>query len=291
MSPSKRSEHQAEIEIEQEVDFGRYLRALARGWWLLAGGLVIGAVLAVALTLGGGNLYRAKTTVYLGQPLAVNSSAQFQSPATNPSSVTQLAHAEDILSQVSKRSGLPLEKLRSGISTATVPGSLSKLGQTPLVTISVQANAPKKAVQDAANTLANLVLARLSAYPSWKIATLQAQIASCNKQIAEINKRLETIDAAITNGSGTSGDQQVLLTQATLSEQRRGTLSDELQQDQLLLAQAKTVEQGSIMNKAKAVKTTGRNRKSALVVGGALGLLIGALVALTLPGSRRRRVS
>ncbi len=291
MSPSKRSEHQAELEIEQEIDFGRYLRALGRGWWLLLAGLVIGAVLGVALTLGSGNLYRAKATVYLGQPLAVNSSAGIQGLNTNPSTVGKLAHAEDILSQVSKQSGLPLEKLRSGISTATVQGYLSKLGQTPLVTISVQADASKKDVQDAANTLANLVLARLSAYPSEKIATLRAQIASCNKQIETINERQKTINAAIEAGSGSSLEQQVLLTQATINEQRRGTLSDELQQDQLLLTQAKTVEQGSIVSKAKAVKTTGRDRKSALIVGGALGLLIGALVTLTLPGSRRRRAS
>lgn len=291
MSPSKRSEHQAELEIEQEIDFGRYFRALGRGWWLLLAGLVIGAVIGVALTLGSGNLYRAKATVYLGQPLAVNSSAGIQGLNTNPSTVGKLAHAEDILSQVSNQSRLPLKKLRSGISTATVQGSLPKLGQSPLVTISVQADAPRKAVQDAANTLANLVLARLSRYPSTKIAILRAQIASCNNQIAAINERLKTLNAAIEAGSGSSLEQQVLLTQATINETRRGTVSDELQQDQLLLAQAKTIEQGSIISKAKAVKTTGRNRRSALVVGGALGLLIGALVALTLPGTRRRRVS
>jgi uncharacterized protein involved in exopolysaccharide biosynthesis len=286
MSPTKRSERQTEVEIEQEVDFGRYLKALGHGWWLLLAGLVIGAVLGVALTLGGGNLYRAKATIYLGQPLAVNSSAQIQGVNTNPSAVTQLSHAEDVLSQVSKLSGLPLKKLRSGISTATVPGSLSKLGQTPLVTISVQANAPKSAVQNATNDLATLILARISAYPSSKLAILQAQIASCNNQIAAIDKRLSTINAAIS-----SPDQQVLLSQAMISEQRRGTLTDEVQQDQLLIAQVKTVEQGSIVSKAKAVKTTGRNRRSALVVGGALGLLIGALAAFTLPGSRRRRAS
>jgi len=291
MSPSTRSEHQAELEIEQEVDFGRYLRALARGWWLLLAGLVIGAVLGVALTLGSGNLYRAKATVYLGQPLAVNSSASIQGVNTNPSTVNQLAHATDVLSQVSRLSGLPLKKLSAGVSTATVQGSLSKLGQSPLVTISVQANTRRKAVTDATNALAKLVLARISAYPSKKIATLQAQIASCNNQIAEIDKHLKTIDAAIAAGSGFSREQQVLLIQATLSEQRRGTLSDELQQDQLLLAQAKTVERGSVVTYAKATKTTGHSRKSGLVVGGALGFLVGALVALTLPGSRRRRAS
>lgn len=278
MSPSKRSDKNAELEFEQEVDFGRYLAALARGWWLLAGGLVLGAVIGVALTLGSGDLYKAKATVYLGQPLAVNSSAQIQAVNTNPSSVNQLTEAEDVLGQVSNRSGLALKKLRSGVSTATVKGSLSKLGQTPLITISVQAKASKGSVENAANELAYIVLTRLSEYSSTKIATLEAQIASCRSQIAAIDRRLSSIaasDAAM----------------AALSEQRRGTLSDELQQAQLLLVQAKTVEQGSVLTEAKATKTTGRDRKSALIVGAALGFLIGAICALALPGSRRSRAS
>jgi hypothetical protein len=278
MSPSKRSEKNAELELEQEVDFGRYFAALARGWWLLLAGLVIGAVIGVAMSLGSGNLYKAKATVYLGQPLAVTGSTQLQGVNTNPSSVSQLAHSEEVLTQVSKLSGLPLKKLRSGVSTASVSGNLSKLGQTPLVTISVQAKGKRKSVQDAANALAQTVVMRLSQYSISKVVILQAQIASDIKQIAAIDIRMSSIaasDAAM----------------AALSEQRRGTLSDELQTDQLLLAQAKMVEQGSILTKATATKTTGRNRRSSLVVGAALGLLIGALVALTLPGSRRSRAS
>ena len=278
MSPDKRAEKNTELELEQEVDFGRYLAALGHGWWLLVGGLVLGAVIGVALSLGSGNLFKAKATIYLGQPLAINSSAQIQGVNTNPSSVSQLAHSEEVLAQVSKLSGLPLERLRSGVSTASVSGNLSKLGQTPLVTISVQAKGKRKPVQDAANDLAQIVVTRLSKYATTKIAILKAQIASDTKQIAAIDKSLNSIaasDAAM----------------AALSEQRSGTLSDEAQTDQLLLVQAKTVEQGSVLTKATATKTTGRNRRSSLVVGAALGLLIGALVALMRSGSRRSRAS
>jgi uncharacterized protein involved in exopolysaccharide biosynthesis len=278
MSPTKRSETQTEF--EQEVDFGRYLKALARGWWLLAGGLVIGAVIGAALSLGSGNLYKGKASIYLGQPLAVNSSAGIQSLSTNPSTVGQLAHATDVLSQVANSSGLPLSKLKAGVSTASVSGSLSKLGQSPLVAISVQAKAPRKAVTDATNALAKTILTRLSSYPRQKIAILQAQIASDKSQIAAIDKHVNAIGAA----SSSSTEQLLLLT-------RRGTLSDEVQTDQLLLVQAKTVEQGSIVSFAKATKTTGRSRKSSPLVGGALGLLVGALCSLTLPASRRRSQS
>jgi uncharacterized protein involved in exopolysaccharide biosynthesis len=290
MSPTKRSEHQAEFENEQEVDFGRYLRALARGWRLLLAGLVIGAVLAIALTLGGGDFYQGKATIYLGQPTAVNSATPIQSLSTNPSTVTQLAHATDVLSQVSKSSGLPLKKLSAGVSTATVKGYLSKLGQTPLVVISVQAKAPQKAVTDAANALASLVLARVSKYPNQKIAILHTQIASCKRQIKTIDERLHRLNVFIANGSGSPVDYQVLLTQALSWEQRRAGLTGDVESNELFIAQAKTVEQGSIVSRAEATKTTGRDRKNALVVGSALGLLVGALAALALPGPRRRRV-
>ncbi len=278
MSPARRADKYSELELEQEVDFGRYFAALGRGWWLLLGGLVLGAVIGVALSLGSGNLYKAKATVYLGQPLGVSSTAQIQGISTNPSSVTELTHSDEVLALISKQSGLPLKKLRSGVSTAAVSGNLPKLGQSPLITISVQAKGKPKAVQDAANMLAQLVVKRVSKYTIRKIAILKEQIAFCGRQIKAIDKRLNSIassDAAM----------------GALTEQRRATMNNELQSDQLFLAQAREVEQGSILITAKATKTTGRNRTSSLLVGAALGLLIGALVALVRSGSRRSRSS
>jgi len=278
MSPARRADKYSELELEQEVDFGRYFAALGRGWWLLLGGLVLGAVIGVALSLGSGNLYKAKATVYLGQPLGVSSTAQIQGISTNPSSVTELTHSDEVLALISKQSGLPLKKLRSGVSTATVSGNLPKLGQSPLITISVQAKGKPKAVQDAANMLAQLVVKRVSKYTIRKIAILKEQIAFCGRQIKAIDKRLNSI---------ASSDAAMW----ALTEQRRATMNNELQSDQLFLAQAREVEQGSILITAKATKTTGRNRTSSLLVGAALGLLIGALVALVRSGSRRSRSS
>ncbi|MGC9974257.1 MAG: hypothetical protein ABSC36_02545 [Gaiellaceae bacterium] len=291
MSPTKRSERQTEIEIEQEVDFGRYLRLLGRGWWLLLGGLVVGAVLAVALTLGGGNLYKATATIYLGQPLAVSSSAGIQDLATNPSTVTQLVHTESVLRATAASSGLPLKKLRGGISTSTVTGFLSKLGQTPLVTISVQAHASGTKVSKAANALARLVVTTTSDYPDAKIASFREQIKADERELAVIDKRLSALNKSFTASGTSSFEQQVLLTAENIAEARRGSVSGDLDQNRLLLVQALDVEKGTVVDKATAIKTAAHSRKNALVVGGALGLLIGALLALTLPGFRRERSS
>ena len=289
MNPAKRpGERPARIEAEQEVDFGRYLAMLVRGWWLLLAGLVAGAIVGVVLSAGSGNLYSAKATLYLGQPMAATGTAQIQSLATNPSTVSQLVRSGSILDQASRLSGLPVAKLRSGVSTATVQGSLSKLGQSPLVTISVKADAPRDQVTNAERALADLVIVATSKYPRAKIASLNAQIASNLEEIAAIDKRLSPLDASIATGTLSPLEQLTALSAAAVSEQRRGTVSDELQQARLLLAQARTVEQGSVVSSSRAVKTAARSRKNSLIVGGAFGLLVGALCALALPGFRRR---
>jgi capsular polysaccharide biosynthesis protein len=278
----------APLEVEQEVDFGRYLRALGRGWWLLVAGLAVGAVVGYLLSLGGGgNVYRAKATVYLGQPLAAAGSSQIQNLNTNPSTVKQLVRSDALIEQVAADTDLKPGKLRSGVSVQTVQGSLSKLGQTPLVAISVKAASPRADVAKAANELAALVVDGTSGYARTKIATLKTQIAAQENEVAAIDRRLAALNKSLASGGMSATEQLVLLTAATLSEQRRGAISDELQQARLLLAQAQTVEQGRIVTRAVAVKATARSPRNSVIVGGALGLLGGALAALAVAAYRR----
>ena len=59
-------------EAEQEVDFARYVRLLAVRWWLLAAGLVAGAVIGFLISLSGGNqVYSATATVLGGRSVQV----------------------------------------------------------------------------------------------------------------------------------------------------------------------------------------------------------------------------
>ena len=59
-------------EAEQEVDFARYVRLLAVRWWLLAAGVVAGAVIGYLVSLGGTQVYTATATLYLGQPYSAS---------------------------------------------------------------------------------------------------------------------------------------------------------------------------------------------------------------------------
>src|SRR5215208_2546024 len=84
------------LEGEADVDFGRHAAAVASRWWLLLLGLVVGIVIALLVSVGGKDVYRASALVYPGQPLSP-SSAQVQSLATNPTSITQIVRSEAAL--------------------------------------------------------------------------------------------------------------------------------------------------------------------------------------------------
>src|SRR5438309_670339 len=102
-------------EAEQEVDFGRYWRLLGSRWWLLAAGLVVGAVIGYAISLGGG-------------------------------------------------------------PTQTVSCNISKNGQTPLLTICVEAT-KRRIAGCAANAGAKLVIEKTSRFANLKIANFRGQIS------------------------------------------------------------------------------------------------------------------
>src|SRR6476661_1471083 len=111
-------------EAEQEVDFGRYWRLLAARWWLVAAGLVAGAVIGYAISLGGSQQFKATATLYLGQPYSASGNVQLQAAQTNPSTVRQIAHAEIVVQKVAAGCKAKPGDLRGGISTQSVSGNI-----------------------------------------------------------------------------------------------------------------------------------------------------------------------
>src|SRR6476469_10424963 len=103
-------------EAEQELDFGRYWCLLAARWWLVAAGLVAGAVIGYAISLGGSQQFKATATLYLGQPYSASGNVQLQAAQTNPSTVRQIAHAEVIVELVARQCKAKPADLRGGIS-------------------------------------------------------------------------------------------------------------------------------------------------------------------------------
>ena len=256
-------------EAEQEVDFARYVRLLGARWWLLAAGLVVGAVIGYLISLGGSQVYSATATVYLGQPYTPSGGAPVNNPQTNPSSVGQIVNNKAVANTVANLCHTAAAAFQKGISTQAVATGASTKGAAsavnPLVRVSVQAKKGKVAAC-AANGLADAVVKRLGTYSENKIKNLQAHLSFDNQDIKQIQ-------AAIANPNISDTDKLIL--QTTL----RSDQLDKTTNSQLLLL-AKNVESPKVLANAASNKITARSRRNTVLISALIGLILGAIAAL-----------
>lgn len=252
-------------EAEQEVDFARYVRLLAVRWWLLAAGLVVGAVIGYLISLGGTQIYSATATLFLGQPTSASGNSQLQTLQTNPSSVGTIVHSQQVQQAVAAKCKTSVSEFRKGISTQAVTGSIAKSGQSPLVQVGVQAKR-RKVAECAANNLAQIAATKLGTYAAGKIEQFQAQIAADDSQI-------KTTQTAISDPSISSTDKLILQTELRSTQQDKVAAT-------LQLLQAKEVELPRVTVGAAARKITARSRRNTVVIAAVIGLILGAIAAL-----------
>ena len=280
MSEGRVSEGRFDPEAEQEVDFGRYWRLIGNRWWVPVAGLVIGAVVGYLIALGGTQVFKATATIYLGQPYTASGNVQLQSAQTNPSTVKVIAHAESTLASGASACKTKPGLFRGGISIQPVAGNISKNGQTPEVSLTVQSR-KRKVASCAANQIARIVVDKTSGFADQKIANFQGQIAALNADIKLINEGLSGSQLSTT-------DKLVLQSRLFADEQNKLSTSQ-------LLKQAQQVEKPSVLTGAHSTRVTARSRRNTVVVTALIGLVIGAIVALLWDGvaaglARRRSV-
>jgi hypothetical protein len=254
-----------DLDAEREVDLRSYLNALVVRWWLPAAGLAAGIIIGFLISLGSNQVWTANTTVYLGQPLSPTGSVQIQSDATNPSEVGVLIHSEANLRRAARAAGMPVSKLRGHVSSRPIAGALTKLGQTPLVQITVTGSAPRH-VQIAANTLARIVITSTSTYAN-------KLIDSWKQQVSIYTQSLEAIDKAL-KGAGVSATDKLIISI------QRAQIADQLTTATQQLAVAQEVELGKQKTFAVATKTTAKSRRNTVIVAALIGLLLGIFAAL-----------
>ncbi|HXR12582.1 MAG TPA: Wzz/FepE/Etk N-terminal domain-containing protein [Gaiellaceae bacterium] len=252
-------------EAEREVDFGRYWRLLAARWWVVAGGIVLGAIVGYAVALGGSQNYSASATLYLGQPYTASGNVALQGLQTNPSTVGAVAHSLAVDQRVGAICKTKIGTFRSGISTKPIVGSLSKNGQNPLVSLTVL-SAKKKSAACAANQLAKAVISRISGYAVEKITSFRAQLSQ--------------EDSGIKNLTSAISDPNVSSTDKLLLQVQLNSAQSDLSNTTQLLHQASAVEEPSVLTPASSARVTARSRRNSVVVAGLIGLVLGGLAAL-----------
>jgi DNA mismatch repair protein MutH len=285
-------------DAEREVDLRSAWTRITARWYLPVAGLVIGAILGVLASVGGGDVYRARTLLYLGQPFTTSGGGQIQSLATNPKTVSQIIRSEAALRRASAASGLTLGQLRGKVTSAAVVSAGQARNVSPLVEITVDAAAGKKA-EKAANSLAGTVIGVVSTYVDQKIALLNKQIASSRAELTDIDRRISNAvaqqQAVINDKTISSTDKLIAISTSnntiSFSEQRRGTVQQELFQNQQLLSLAVNVEKSHVVQPAVAGKTTATSRRNAALIGALIGLLLGALAAAIADPFLQRRAA
>ena len=279
---------QPDLDAEESVDLRRHWVAITTHWWLPVIGLVAGVIVGYLISLGGAQVYKAKATVYLGQPLS-QGGVQVQSQATTPGTVRQIVPAESTTERVARDSGMRAGQLRGHVSTQAVTGNISRLGQTPLVAITVTGHA-RRPVQRAANDLARTVVFSdaLAGYSKTKIKNLQLQVDQEQAAISTLDRNLKAQQHALGNGSGLSTSERLIaLGQINGLQQQLATLTGLLTTNQQQLALAKDVEAPQITTLAAASKTTARSRRNTVIVSALIGLLLGIVAALLWDPARR----
>jgi capsular polysaccharide biosynthesis protein len=257
---------------EEELDLREYGRTVGARWWLVLAAVVLGALIGWLLAVGGGDVWRARTTIYLGQPIAPTGEAQIQSAATNPSTAGVIARSDEVVEEVAAAVGVQPGKLRAGISTRAIEGAITRLNQTPLVEISVRGPWGRDQVAQAATLVAEAVVERTSGYVTGKIAALEERLAAQEDELASLDGRIGQLEQG-------GGGLEVVGLLAVL-EQRRGQLRTERADTQEALAVAQNVEAAQVLTEARGTKVSARSPRSSIIVGALIGLIAGVLLAL-----------
>ena len=290
-----------ELDAEEDVDLGRYWRAVVARWWLLVLGLVVGAIVGLLVTAGQSGSYGARALVYLGQPFAPGGSTPIQNLQARIGIAGQLAINRRTVDRVARGAGLRPGVLRARVSTKTVSaGQRGRVEQpTPLLEIRVR-DLPAKKARDTANALAQMVVKEVSAYVDVKLGTYQARLDRNARELEKVNERIAFAvreQAGILENRSIPAVERLIFVAnfnnvLTFNEQRRSSLETSQLGLRDLVALARGVERAAVVEPAVAERASPPSRRTAGAVGAAIGLILGALAAVLwepLEGRFRRR--
>jgi hypothetical protein len=274
-------------DAEREVDLRSAWTRLTARWWLPIGGLVVGAILGIIVSLAGGQVYKAETLLYLGQPFSPGAGGQIQSLATNPKTVSETIRSEAALDAAAKAAGMRRPQLRGNVTSSPVVEAGQPKSLSPLVVITVQAPTKAKA-EKAAGSLADTVIGQVSPYVVEKMRLLRNQIALNAGQLKAVDQRIANAtrqqNLALSDASLSLAEKLLISTNsnATINnaEQRRAGILSDLNGARQLLVLAEDVEQSHVVQPALARKDAATSRRTAGAIGALIGLLLGALAAV-----------
>ena len=292
--PRRQSASQIDGE-EEEVDLGRYWRAVTARWWLLVVGVVVGAAIGFLVTAGGSRPFEASALVYVGQPFAPGSTSQIQNLPAQIGFVTELVASRRERNAVARAIGV---KRAQVVDVSAEPVQVFKrrgAGQpTPVVKVTVGKLPARKAVQ-AADAFAARIVAFFAKYPNVKLGTYNARLERAARELKTVGETLTFARKQQERVLATSLDpaekflllanlNNVIVTnearQATLEAQQL-TLRDQI-------AVGREFERPRIAEKATAQRQAAPSKRTGAAVGAFIGLIVALLAALLWDPIERR---
>jgi uncharacterized protein involved in exopolysaccharide biosynthesis len=270
------------LEAERELGLGQVWRSALARWWLPLGGIVVGAIIGLLVSLGASRQWTAVREIYLGNPLA-NGTALTSSP-TSLALATAYIDTRYAIRHASRASGIPASRLSGNISARSIRGlAATTVGQpAPLLLLSVTGSRPG-AAERAADDLARLVVSQFQPYTHQKLKIAKARLAQEQSQIGDINRRLkQALDAQA--ALARSAANHSLVTEyaqitATLASER-SMLDSDITAFKALISQTHAVETPRILSPTRSVSPTRPSRRSSIVLGAIIGFLVGLLAAI-----------
>jgi hypothetical protein len=282
---------QRALDGEREIDLARWRAAVRRLWWLVAGGFVIGAIVGVLFSFGGGSVFKASALISLGSPVSPGG-VVLQGFGQNPRAVSEITSSAAAQDSAAHTAGMEPGALRGNVSIATV-GTATGAGvrAAPLISLTVQGKVATK-IAAAANALAAIVVAKTTApYVGTKIKTYLEVLSTTDTQLASLSDRLAQLNHALNVSHLTPLNELVLVSQIDNAVQRQGNLNDEKATTLQQLAFSRSVESAKVIVQAAAVKSTARSRRTSALIAALIGLILGAIAAVVVDGRAKRTVA
>jgi uncharacterized protein involved in exopolysaccharide biosynthesis len=267
-------------EAEREIDLVAVGRGVLRLWWIVALGVVLGAVVGALFSLSGASVYEASATIAPGQAFNPSGGTAVLTYLTNQAAVNQIATSETTIQEAAAKVGVPFNQLRGNVSTVAVTEGGVSAARALLVQINVRLKKRADA-EAAADAIAKIVQRdTTSPYVRQSLGIYAKRIQNFNIRLKSLQSKIDLLTKALKQPGRTLDEQLLLAIQLDQAQATQGETIDTLsttQQQQIL---SQDVERTQIIQEAKGKLTSARSRQTSVVVGAVIGFLIGFGVAV-----------
>ena len=263
--------------VEREIDLGALKDAVLARWWIAVIGLVVGVAIGAAYTLSFGTTWAASAIIAPGQAFSPNGNTVVLSYLSSKRAIDTLANSETTLAAVSAKTGVPVDKLDGNILTKTIdPGS-----RTFSITVTLK---KRQQAEDAANAIADSIKdATTPPYVAQSIRIYGVRLANYAVRLKTLTERIKALNVALARSRNLSPlDRLVLVSELDAAQASQGSTLVSQTNTEQALALAQYISRTQVIQRATSEQSVGRSRRSPVVTGGLVGLLIGALVAIAI---------